>query len=89
MSVDEHHQAVFSEPLTATTNPDLLLAGVAESDTGGRAATLPDFLFYVRSSSRNGISGRWPGAPIAAISVEMGGVRRQRSEAGSKKRITS
>lgn len=30
--------------------------------------------FYVRSSSRNGINGRWPSTPIAAISVEIGGV---------------
>jgi hypothetical protein len=57
VSVDEHHQAVFWEPLMATTSPDFLLAGVAESDTSGRTATLPGFLFYVRSSSRNGING--------------------------------
>ncbi|KAK0738313.1 hypothetical protein B0T18DRAFT_243618 [Schizothecium vesticola] len=56
VSVDEHYRAVSSEPLT-TTNPDLLLAGVAGSNTGGKTATLPGFLFYVRSSSRNGING--------------------------------
>jgi len=57
VSVDEHYRAVSSEPLTTTTNPDLLLAGIAGSDTGSRESRSQVFFFYVRSSSRNAMNG--------------------------------
>lgn len=81
-SVDEHYRAVSSEPLPTTTNPDLLLAGVAGSDTGGRTATLPGLLFLCSEQlAQRYQRGDGPVRPLRRYQSKSA------AERGNKKRI--